>query len=233
MFDRSSKDESESIGAYSQIAFLDEFRIMVTYYTPDLFVFNTSLPQGHPGNLRKLGLPSGYFRWYTDIHLDHIWESDGPLNIDPAQAIFVMDVRGEHVGVRAVSVVRKQSLIEHVCSMRRDALIPWAEWGRDSTTVEIPHDGFIIIHGPHMLALLAGSRRDRRMHVFDFCLRKNNAPRPSDESYGGGAVVERRSSEFEGYTPRLCSWSLQLLGDSLVSYFVSLLGSSAPEGPVD
>ena len=57
-FDLSNKDENETINWDCQINFPDEFRIMITHCNdaPGLFVFNTLIPQDHPGNFRHFVL---------------------------------------------------------------------------------------------------------------------------------------------------------------------------------
>lgn len=231
VFDRSGDDESRSVGPYNQIAFLDEFRVAVTHYTTELFVFNTLVPQGHPENLRRFKLPPKHLNWYINTHLNHCGSPDEPLNVDPAQAIFLMDFSPNVGEPRTVSVLQLQSLINLTCSTRTDDRVPWDEWGSSAITMELPHDGFITVHGSRMLVRMR-SVGGYRMQVFNFFPRGDGPIKGSDGSDGGIAVAVGRSCKFEGYDSMECrwSWSLQAIGDSIVSFSVSLFPSSTQKG---
>lgn len=73
-----STDGDGLVTLHTQIFFLDEFRMGVlpnTSAIKELIVFNTLIPQGGPGNLRRLGLPQRFCGRVVDISVDH----DRPL----------------------------------------------------------------------------------------------------------------------------------------------------------
>ena len=101
VFNCSSTDESRPIRSHSWVDFLDEFRIIMTSTGnrpdgPELLVFDTLVPQDHPRNLRRFGLPlQNQSGRQVCIYLYHDRSSgtvnrDGPLITDPTQAIFVI-----------------------------------------------------------------------------------------------------------------------------------------------
>ena len=116
VFHRSSTDGSGLLGYNFQIAFLDEFRFMALYYDnspndPELFVFNTLIPQDHPRNLRRFGLPQGLQECEVRISLDHDRSSgavnrDGPLIVDPTQTVSVVDLRSRLGEQRGFLILR-------------------------------------------------------------------------------------------------------------------------------
>ena len=248
VFDRSS-DGSGPIGYNCQVTFIDEFRIMVccNYSLDDVFtVFNTFVPQDHPGNMRQFGLPPKYPGREVRAYLDR-YESlgtvnrDGHLVADPTQAILVLSLYLGPQDPEVVLILRIQSLIEHACSMRTDTEIPWDEWGRSTVVMETPTgytDPTPIVHGPHML-LVRGTRHGREVHhihTFDFSRRGSAALPLSD---GGNGGIERRAIFGDG---RSCVFEigdgmrmqgLKSFGDGIVVDIVSLLPHSAGGGSVD
>lgn len=242
VLDRSSADGSGLIRWNCQVAFLDEFRIMVVLrdnfpHAPELSVVNTFLPQDHPRRLRRFGLPPEHNLLSACVHLDcnrsfGTIDRDSPLIVDPTQAILIMDlsltVSEPHVRL----ILRMQPLIEHACSMRTEVQIPWDEWGRDAVVTEIPincAEVFITIHGTRVLAIREthrGPEEHYYIHVFDFSRRANAALPLLDSKID---VTERKvaseggqSCIFEG-GEGTSAWNLRSLGDSLVFYKVSIL----------
>ena len=74
VLDLSSTGSDRAITENMQVAFLDEFRIVVLPDASDiteLIVFNTLIPQGCPGNLHRRGLPQVF------LHL-----KDGQIRVD-------------------------------------------------------------------------------------------------------------------------------------------------------
>lgn len=234
---------NNSIRDGSQVAFLDEFRIMVTYrdnplVAPELLVFNTFVPQDHPGNMRRFRLPPKYRDWSTRVHLDHdrslgAVNRDGPLITDPTQAIFVMDLSPNPPEPAVLLVLRMQPLIKLTCSTRTDVQIPWDEWGRGSVVLEIPrtqthHIYLATVHGARLLAVYGAARGDvhRSLHLFDFSWKGCAVLPPSDRNDDG---PERKAPFEHG---RSCAfnrgdwvspWGLQSLGDSIVAVGTNLV----------
>ena len=239
-----------------QVAFLDEFRIMLTYrnnplVVPELLVFNTFVPQDGPGNLRRFGLPPRYRDWSARVHLDHdrslgTVNRDGPLIADPTQAIFVMNLSSNPPDPTVLPVLRIRPLIELTCSMRADVQIPWDEWGRGSVALEIPkiqacHIYLTTVHGARLLVLYGTARGDihRSLHLFDFSRRGSAVLPPSDESDDGS---ERKAFFEHGWSCAfnrddwVSPWGLQSIGDSIVAVvtnFVSLRHFSTVRGVID
>ena len=202
-------------------------------------IFNTSVPQGHPGNMRQFRLPPEYPGRGVWVYFDHDRSSgtvnrDGHLIIDPTQAIFIMSLSTSPQGSEVILILRIQSLIEHACSIRTDAKIPWDEWGRGVVVMENP-TGYVhsttIVHGPRMLVLRSTRERRKphyRIHTFDFSRRGSAALPLSD---GGDGATGRRAT-FEG--GQNCVFEvgggmnvqdIESLGDSMVVHIVSLLSS--------
>jgi hypothetical protein len=130
-------DGSGLIGLDHEPAFLNEFRIVVVTHSispdpPELFVFNTLVPQDHPRSLQQFNLPPKYHNWYANIHLDHdrslgTLNNDGPLMVDSTQAIVLVDMVSDLGEPEVFLIVQTQFLIEHVCSVGTDVQIPCQE----------------------------------------------------------------------------------------------------------
>ena len=245
MFNRSSTDESKPIRSHSWVDFLDEFRIIMTSTGdrpdgPELLVSDTLVPQDHPRNLRRFGLPpQKQSKRQVCIYLDHdrslgTVNRDGPLITDPTQAIFVICLLTDPV---VLLVLWIQHLIEPTCSMRTDVQIPWDEWGRGSVAMEIPEDGMdsvhlVTVHGTRVLVMCGCCYIDQglNIHIFDFSRRGSASLSLSDESDGGterrALFKDGRSCKFELGDPD-AYWPPQSLGDSVVTYVVSLFSYSA------
>ena len=220
-----------SLGPDHQVTFLDEFRIIATMRsnsypeeTPDFFVFDTLIPHGEPGSLRRFKFSLGYHGLNASIHPDDtrpLWtlNRDCPLTIDQTQAIRVMELFTSCGKTQAILILRPQSLIEHMCSVQEDIEMPWDAWAGDTVVVKILPGDYIhplAIHGSHMLALLPGQDRAHLMHVFDFTLRGKDTLRFSGGGAAGGAAPEDGSWVFMG-VDRVSPWGYRALGDSLVT----------------
>ena len=241
VFDRSSVDGTGLIRWNCQVAFLDEFRVVVALWNdfpfpPGLSVFNTLLPQDHPRHMRQFKLPPKHGQRSARVHLDRdrslgTVDRDGPLIVDPTQAILVMDLSPSVRQPQTLIILRMHPLIEHTCSMRPEVQIPWDEWGRDAVVMEIPIDftySTITIHGARVLAIHQ-TRRDpedcHRIHVFDFSRRATSALPPLGDKVGGSerrvAFKGGRNCALEG-GEGMSAWGLRSLGDSVVFYKVSI-----------
>lgn len=241
-------DGSELIRRGYQITFLDEFRIVVPYYNRypgdhELFVFNTLVPQDHPRSLRRFRIPPGYCGRTIRISLDRdsslgTVNRDGPLIIDPTQAVLVVSLSSRLTGRQDFLILRTRALIEHACSMRADVRIPWSEWGRDAVTVEIPTYGsyFTTTHGARVLVIRSTRLGYRDIRVFDFSRRGGTTLPLSGGSDGGTERMSvfkgGRSCVFAGHDG-ISQWDPRSLGDSIIPCIVSPLSHSTVEGVVD
>jgi len=243
VFDFSSADGSVSITSDPQIAFLDEFRVMIAHCdgTTELSVFNTLVPQDHPENLRRFKLPQKYHERVFRVHLDHdrsrgMVNRDGPLIVDPTQDIFIMDFARTPREPRVLLVMRTQGLIGFLCSKRADVQISWEEWGRDAVVMDIPISSIrssIVIHGSRLLAVSmtgGGPEAGHRIHIFDFSRRGTAALQLSGGDDGG---AWRRAVFDDGFVFErhevLDPWEPHSLGDSVAFLVVSLFSCSAGE----
>jgi len=251
MFHRSIGNGGRLIRSEHQIAFLDEFRIMVPYYDdspdgPELLVLNTLVPQDHPRNLRRFGLPPWYQGCAVRISLDHgrslgTVNRDGPLIIDPTQAVLVVDLSSRPREQRDFLMLRTRALIEYTCSTRTDVRIPWDEWGRGVVVMNVPVYGICLTatHGARVLVIYdghSGPQDCSDIRVFDFNRRGSTALPLSGGSSGG---PERRAKFEDG---RNCMFARfgeismrdpRSLGDSVASWVVSPFSHSNVEGAAD
>ena len=209
---------------------------------PELFVFNTLLPQDHPRNMRRFRIPPKYRERNFHVNLDYYRSlgtvnREGPLITDPTQAILIMSLSPTPTEPHVYLVLRKQALIEHACSMHADVQIPWDEWGRGAVAMETPPGRICltIIHGARLLVMHSthfDPSKHRTINVFDFS-RRGSAALPLSDGDGGGtkrrAVFgdERSCEFFEGDG---IGSSDRKLGDSMMSYIVSLLYYLGVEG---
>jgi len=180
--------------------FLDEFCVAVILgrsAITELAVFNTLVPQDHPGYLQRLAFPLEFRRHKrANVHLDHDRDLGTPsddegLLPDPAQAVLVIDLWGDgepHV----LFVVRTQALVEQVHSVRTDSPVPWDEWGRDAVVIEVQNDDshsiFAFVHSAQVkIARWSGVLGRYDVRTFDFSQRGR-----SSLPLRGGADAERR-----------------------------------------
>ena len=85
-------------------------------------MFNTLIPQDHPGNFRHFVLPWKHLDPTVCVRLDHdgslgIADRGGPL-VDPTQDIFIVEFRIH--GGRVFLILRTQLVIGYVCSKPED-----------------------------------------------------------------------------------------------------------------
>jgi len=242
----SSVDGSGLITLGCQITFLDEFRVMIKYFdcATGLSVFNTFVPQDHPGNFRRFGLPRKYHGRCFDVHLDRdrslgIVNRDGPLVVDSTQDIFIVDFPSSGAQSRVFLILRTQPLIEHAYSKSEDVQISWGEWERDTVAMEVPISDSLssaVIHGARLLVVSMGYGRGRgyRICPFDFSRRGIAALQVLDGDEDG---TWRRAIFEHGHMFKervgLVPWESHSLGDSAAFYFVSLLSCPARECVVD
>ena len=198
---------------------------------PEFTVFNTLVQDDHHVNSRRFRVPLRYHSWQVSVHVDGNQclgtpDRDGPLITDPAQAVLVVELINYH-GRRDLIIVRVQTLIEHACSSGAEDYVPWDEWGRDATVMEIPIDdddgSYPLVHGARVVLVKMGVVPHLR--IFDFSRRGCSILPP----WGEGDGAERMAS-FEGGQNLLLQgdedmtgWRLDTLGNGdfvhLVSYF--------------
>lgn len=228
---------------FSPVVFIDEFRLLVLTYDnptgdPELVVFNTLVPQDHPSNSRRFGVPdpSGSHDWTACIYVDRdrslgAPNIDDPFVADPAQAILVMKLIND-LDLHVLVVVRTQALIQLACSPHAGSHVPWDEWGEGAVFVgpqKYNGDTSIFIHGTKMMVTHAYRRILQGppsfcVHTFDFNRRERDSLTLSNEdcgvtestSFPGGKCFSVKASE--GMDP----WSsLDSLGDGSLFYLVS------------
>ena len=253
VFDRSdeSAEGRELIRWGCQVNFLDEFRILLAYPHSypcyELLVFNTLTSQDDPRNLRRFKFPQKYYGRGISLHLDcdrtlGTVNRDGPLIVDPSQAILIVGISSTHGGPGILFVLRTQTLIDYACSMRADVQIPWDDWGKGSVTMENliePYD-CIAIHGARMLVIRRTHWEDERPRVYVFDLGRRGRTRlslPDGNSSGAKGrvmVKDGRSCALEA-ADRKCWWGPRslTLGDSVGSYVVSPLSYPAAKSDMD
>ena len=207
VLDLSSTDGSEPIGTYSQAIFLDEFRVAVI---PDklaityLAVFDTLIPQDHPGYMQRLAFPLEFCNEPAYICPDHdrhlgTPNKDEVLLPDPTQAILITNISAGR-NHRILLVVRIPVLVKQVYSLRTDSCVPWDEWGRDAVAIEVQHDQghrlLTFVHGAQVMIARESSLRrfrDYDVRTFDFSQRgRGSLPR------GGADGTVRRVSFQDG-----------------------------------
>jgi hypothetical protein len=222
--------------------FIDEFRLSFFTYNflrncSELIVFNTLVPQDHPSNSRRFSVPSGHNDWGARIHVDrnrHLGtpDMDKPLVVDPAQAIFVVELQGGQ-GTSVLVAVRTQVLIEYTCSPRADFGVPWDDWRKGAVVMEIPrHCNYrsTSVRGTKVVVqtftgVQLGQPPSYRIHTFDFSRRGCSSLRFLNEE-GGGTEREAlfgdgRSFELEGSEGMRPQAILESLDDGSLLYPVS------------
>ena len=228
-----------------KVAFLDEFRVVVSYPNDPsdaaLVIFNTLVPQDHPNNVRRFMLPSKYLRRSAEVFLDHsrslgAADRNDHLIADPNQAILAMTLSP---GDRDILILRMQQLIEHACSTRTDIQIPWDEWGRDAVVMDNPtriYSSIPFIHGARMLVIhkpIFVPQNHYQVHAFDFSRRGIAALPLSDGTEGG---TERRAvfKDWQNCVFEVDDGPYRQgpigIGDSIMFHIVSLLSHPTEEG---
>jgi len=213
-----------------QLAFLDEFRMVILHNATELIVFNTLIPQGRPGNLRRLGLPHRFRDRAVYIILDNdrlfgTLNKDEPFTADPAQAVIVLGMVNDwdpHVFL----VMRIQALVEQTLLACTDSRIPWNEWRGDAVVVESPIDAGepeIFVHDAQVVVVWVDFTGDWGVQTFDFSRRGRSSLPPW---IGGGGEIKRTG--LEEYCDHIFKpsddvdpWSLGSLSDGSLFFLVS------------
>ena len=209
LLDLSSIDGSGLVGKGTQAIFLDEFRVAIIpdkSATAELVVFNTLIPQGHPGHLQRLAFPPEFRGKRANIRIDHGWNTgtlnrDEVLLLDPAQAVLIMELGGRPEPL-VLLVIRIQALIEQTYSTRADLSVPLDEWGRNAAVISVPTNHsrilYTFIHGAQVIFVQTSifGRLDLRggyhVRTFDFSWRgRGSLP------LRGGAGGTKRMLQFE------------------------------------
>jgi hypothetical protein len=238
VFDCSNTGGSRLTGGYHHVEFLDEFRIIAASTetfadAPELFVFNTLIPQGRPKNVRRLELPPKYQHRHCNLYLDDDrslgkFNRDGPLIVDPTHSIVLLELASCHQQ-SIFLILRAQSLIECACSMRTDDQMPWDECRRGAVDMKTLVDcdpclGGVAIHGSRVLMFLRDYRGTCYTLVHDFGPRGNGAPLSLDGNGGGTvrvAVSEDDPDSYFGETLSASPWRTQSLGGSVAIFVVN------------
>ncbi|KAF9643424.1 hypothetical protein BDM02DRAFT_3273044 [Thelephora ganbajun] len=160
VLDLLSTDESELVKRYPQVVFLDEFRMVVIpdkFWSLELVVFDTLIPQNHPGNVQRLELPPRFYDQLANIRVDHdrdlgILSTDEALIADPSQAVLVIELLGGNFEPTVLVVVRMQVLIERKYPVRADSRVSWDEWGRHIVAREV------LVNSARILTFVHGSQ---------------------------------------------------------------------------
>jgi len=160
VLDLLSNDGRELITYNPRVIFLDEFRMVIIssrLAITELAVFNTLIPQDHPGNLRRFGVPLKFRDWHAEIFVDHDRDlgtpnGDEALIADPVQAVLAIKLRqsAEHC---AFLVVRTQAFDQPYSEHGDSSIVPWAEWGRYVVVLWAPE-----LHTPELLTLVHGAQ---------------------------------------------------------------------------
>ena len=162
VLDLLSTDGRELVTYNAQVIFLDEFRMAVIPSWLDITefaVFNTLIPQDHPGNLRRFGFPPQFRNWHAKIFVDHDRDLGTPnrdeaLIADPVQALLVMELM-EFAGPHALLVVRTQPFDQPYPVHGDSSVVPWAEWGRYVVVLWVPElhvpELFVLVHGAQVM----------------------------------------------------------------------------------
>lgn len=213
-------------------------------------MFDTLIPQYHPGNLRRLGLPQRFHgqTWVGSIHADHnrplgTPNRDEPLIADPAQAILIVELANSW-DLHALLVIRTQALIDQKPSHELNPLVPWGEWGGDAVVMEAlmsDDDPDILIHGaqvvlvwPHRISEpnRHGPYRNFDVQTFDFSRRGRSSQQLLDgeegETESNMPLEGGRWFRFEpGGAGASLDGELRSLSDGSLFYLVSCRPSPA------
>ena len=195
-----------------QVKFLDEFRIIILvnkFDTMELLVFDTLIPQDHPGSSWELELPQRFHNWAATIYTDHerqlgVPDRGEPFIADPNQAVLVIQLKNYLPGGLAFLIVRVQALIEESRPTHADHRVPWDEWGRDAVVAEdlVRSVGWcIFVHGAQVVVTQTDPFRDQQkyeksLRTFDFS-RRGCSSLPLWGGEGGG-TQRTVPSEDEG-----------------------------------
>ena len=249
VLDLSSTDGNELVGVGTQAVFLDEFRVAMMrniWTIAELVVFDTLIPQDHPGYMRRLVYPLEFCDTHATLRVDRdralgTPNKDEVLLPDPTQVVTVIEFwRDEEPHV--LLVMRTQVLVEQVHSVQPDSRVPWDEWGRDAVTIEVQsndgHRVFTFIHGAQVMIaqpFLPHGLGCYHIRTFDFGKRGRSSLPLRDGADG----TERRvlfedgaNLDFEPDDGIDIHQELQSLSDGSLMYLVSCLahyiGSEVP-----
>jgi len=129
----------------------------------ELAVFNTLIPQDHPGNLQRFGFPPEFHNWQARIRVDYDRDLGTPkknraLITDPAQAVLAMELL-QPVGPHALLVVRTQAFAQLYSVHEDSSIVPWTEWGRYVVVLRVPELNipqlFTLVHGAQVMVAWA------------------------------------------------------------------------------
>jgi len=207
-----STDRGEvNISGASNVFFLDEFRLAVTPFGPNitgLVVFNTLISQGYPGYFQQLEFPPGFSSRNVRIRLDRdrhlgIQNRHMTLVADPAQAVLVVGLRNTRAPP-VLLIIQMQVSIQQVCSVRADLCVPWGEWSRGAVAIEVRARASYVpstfVHGAQVMVLRDVVVRGRHeVHTPDF------SQRSTLPLQRGAGVAERRVFFEDGAKPKFQS----------------------------
>ena len=235
VFDLSS-DESGMITSHTQAIFLDEFHMAVipnSLAITELAVFNTLIPQGHSGYLKRLVLPLEFRNMCANIRFDRDRDfgssnKDEALLPDPAQAVFVIEIWADEE-LRILLVVRTQTLVKQVHAVRTDFCVPWDEWRRDAVAIQVWNDPCnrlsAFVHDAQVMVMRKSSGLGYDVRTFDFSQRGRGSLPLRSEADGIESVpfedgADLRFGLESSVGPRE---ELQSLSDGSLIYLVSCL----------
>jgi len=223
--------------------FLDEFRLVASTGQParaddglDLIIFDTSLPQQSPNSWRRLNIAPTYHHWYA--RYPSAWEArihtdsenlrggapcDGPLVVDPTQAVVVIILHHRDCGNisvgEAVLVVRAAALVGRMSSTRSGERIPWDAWKSDVMVVEIPHHISYFqtfVHGTRVLLITYEWQSGYRFRAYDFSRWGCKALVRVGDGEKERMVMPNPGKVWSPKTPDTEPEDMRTLGDSLV-----------------
>ena len=246
VLDLSPADEKIFVTPETEVAFLDEFRMVVLpdpEVIKELIVFNTLIPQGDPGGLRRLGLPQRFHDRGTEmaaeIIVDHnrplgTLNRDEPLIADPAQAVLVLEIPHD-LDPHVFLVMRTQALVEQTLLTCTDSCVPWDEWRGDAVVMESQvsdSEPITFVHGAQVVVVWVNHAGDWGVQTLDFSRRgRSSLPLWGD---GSGEIegtqfedcCDRIFESRDGMDPR----DLKSLGDGSLFWLVSCLSQSVGGG---
>jgi len=238
----STGDKNVLIRGSSRATFLDEFRMLMASSdsvtgAPELVVFDTIVPQDHSNGFRRFRFPPSYCGQTYRVHVDcdrplGTATRDAPFMVDPTQAVLVAELYRVTSGPRVLLIMRLNSLIKHMCSMRADPCISWEEWGTGTVAMEVPFYRkrfFTFVYGTRVLVAAFADDDDQPRHflyTFDFSKWGCRAlPLWSGEDGG----IERkfvfedgRRFVLEGDLD-MSPWDMVLLGNGMIAHYLDMV----------
>jgi hypothetical protein len=174
---------------FSELLFLDEFRLLIPTYQPSseadigLVVFDTSIPQQSPDSWRRFNIVPTHHQHSRNLCSWGVWvytdtdrtqgegSRDGPFIVDPEQSVVVFvlspkESRSPPTRTR-VLVIRAATLVGYMSSTHTGQSIPWHDWKKDVMVIEIPPFDVSYVHtfvlGSRVLLMLKSN--DLRGHT--------------------------------------------------------------------